>query len=175
MNVNRCSIVMLATVFGAACALQAQSPANPLSAEVKQAYTTIKNNLTKAAEKMPEENYGFQATPAVRPFGELITHVADSQTRNCAAFKGEQKTPNAASKKSKADIVAAIKESFDYCDGAYDSLTDATAAQMVTSPRGQRSRISMLYGNVTHNNEMYGTIAVYMRLKGLVPPSSEPR
>ena len=168
-----CSI-MLITALGSVCAAQAQN-ANQLSTEVKQLYTGIKNNLMKAAEKMPEADYSFKATPEVRPFGQLVAHVADSQMRGCAAVKGEKVNPNAASKTSKADLVAALKESFEYCDGAYDALTDATATQMVTTFRGQRTKLAALYGNVSHDNEMYGTMAVYMRLKGLVPPSSEGR
>ena len=171
--IRYCSIMVIAGL-GTVWTVQGQN-ANPFSTELKQAYTGIKNNLTRAAEKMPEENYGFKASDEVRPFGQLIAHVADSQMRLCSAAKGEQKTPNAAGKTSKADLVAALKESFEYCDGAYDSLTDASAAQMVSVFKGQRSRLSALWGNVSHDNEMYGTIAVYMRLKGVVPPSSEPR
>jgi hypothetical protein len=173
-KVTRYRSIMLIAALGCAFAAQAQN-ANQLSTEVKQLYTGIKTNLMKAAEKMPEADYGFKATPDVRPFGQLVAHVADSQMRGCSAVKGEKVSPNAASKTSKADLVAALKESFDYCDGAYDSLTDASATQMVATFRGQRSKLAALYGNVSHDNEMYGTIAVYMRLKGLVPPSSEGR
>jgi hypothetical protein len=158
----------------AAFSLQAQT-ANPLATEVKQAYTGVKNNLTKAAEKMPEENYSFKATPDVRNFGQEVAHVADAQLRTCSGVNGEAKTPNAASKTSKADLVAALKESFAECDKAYDSLTDANAGDMIRGGRGQRSRLGTLVGNTTHDNEMYGAMAVYLRLKGIVPPSSEGR
>ena len=124
---------------------------------------------------MPEENYGFKPTPEVRSFGQLIGHIADSQTRTCAAVKGETKTASAGSKTSKADLVAALKESFADCDSAYDSLTDATASTMIKTPRGQRSKLGALVGNTIHDNEEYGYLAVYMRLKGVVPPSSEGR
>jgi len=172
--VTRHYSILLIAALGSVCAAQTQN-ANQFSTEVKQLYTGIKNNLMKAAEKMPEENYSFKAVPEVRPFGHLVAHVADSQMRGCAAVKGEKVSPDAASKTSKADLVAALKASFDYCDGAYDSLTDATATQMVATFRGQRTKLAALYGNVSHDNEMYGTMAVYMRLKGLVPPSSEGR
>lgn len=82
---------------------------------------------------------------------------------------------DAASKTSKADLVAALKESFSYCDGVYDSMTDADATKMVTLGRGQRSKIAALWGVVAHDNEVYGAMGVYMRLKGVVPPSSEGR
>jgi len=153
-------------------ALQAQ---NPMSTEAKQAYTGVKNNLTKMAEKMPEEHYAFKPVPEIRTFGQLVAHVADAQLRNCSAAKGSPMQGNAASKTSKADLVAALKASFEVCDSAFEGLTDASAAEMVTSPRGQRSRLGILTGNTTHSNEEYGYMAVYLRLKGIVPPSSEGR
>lgn len=165
--------IMIVAIAGA-CDLQAQS-ANPLSTEAKQAYTGIKNNLSKMAEKMPEEQYGFKPTPEIRTFGQLVAHVADAQARNCSAVNGEAKAINAASKTSKADLVAALKESFAICDAAYDSLTDADAAAMIKTARGQRSKLGTLVGNTTHSNEEYGYMAVYLRLKGVVPPSSEGR
>jgi len=168
---NRCMVTIVAAALSV-CALQAQ---NPLSAEVKQVYNGIKNNLLKAADKMTEDGYSFKATPEVRAFGQLVAHVADSQMRGCSAINGEPKQGSAASKTAKADLVAALKDSFAECDKAYESLTDATATTMIKTPRGERSRLAALYGNVIHDNEMYGTMAVYMRLKGLVPPSSEGR
>lgn len=161
-------------VLAATCAVQAQT-ANPLSAEAKQAYNGIKNNLTKMAEKMPEEHYGFKPVPEIRSFGQLVAHVADSQMRTCSAVKGTAAQANAASKTSKADLVAALKDSFAECDGAYDSLTDATAGEMIKTARGQRTKLGALVGNTTHSNEEYGYMAVYLRLKSIVPPSSEGR
>jgi hypothetical protein len=175
---KRCFTLTLAVLLAGAGAgiLQAQEASpNPLSSEAKQAYTAIKNNLTKMAEKMPEENYAFKPTPDIRTFGQLVAHVADSQARTCSAVKGEQKAVNAASKTSKEELVAALKESFAICDAAFDGLTDATAVEMIRSPRGQRSKLGALVGNTTHDNEEYGYMAVYLRLKGVVPPSSEAR
>src|SRR5271156_6095674 len=100
-------------VLAAACGLSAQ---DPLSTEAKQAYTNVKNNLLKAADKMPEDGYAFKATPDVRIFGQLIAHVADSQTRNCSAATGTPKTGDAASKTTKADLIAALNDSFAACD-----------------------------------------------------------
>jgi uncharacterized damage-inducible protein DinB len=166
-------VVALAAAF-AAPAVYAQT-ANPLSAEVKGAYTSIKNNVLKAADKMSEENYGFKATPEVQSFGQRIAHIADANMRTCAALKGEQKSVGAASKNTKAELVAALKESFAYCDTVYDAMTDAEATKMVSTGRGQRSKIAALWGIVAHDNEVYGAMGVYMRLKGVVPPSSEGR
>ncbi len=172
------SLVVLTLLTGSAVYAQtaaATQNANPLSAEVKGAYTNVKNNFVKAAEKMPEEHYGFKATPEVQSFSQRVAHIADANMRTCAVLKGEQKSVNAASKTTKADMVAALKESFAYCDAVYDSMTDTEAVKIVATGRGQRSRLAALWGIVSHDNEVYGTMAVYMRLKGIVPPSSEGR
>src|SRR5271167_2613290 len=117
------------SVFAGVASLQAQT--NPLSSDAKSDYISIKNNLLKSADKMPEENYSFRTTPQVRTYGEMIAHIADVQTMLCATAKGEQKRGNAAGKTTKADLSAALKASFDYCDSVYDSMTDATGAQTV--------------------------------------------
>jgi len=151
--------------------LQAQG--NPLSAEVKGSYESIANNILKAAEKMPEDGYSFKATADVRAFGELIGHVANAQFGICGIVKGETKRGDAASKTSKADLVEALKTSTAYCDGVYGSMTDAEGGAMVKIFGHDRSKLGALNVNVAHDNEMYGTISVYLRLKGIVPPSSE--
>src|SRR5215470_13283364 len=117
------AVIALSLTFGVAV-LPAQT--QPYPAEAKAVYTRVKGFLLAAADKMPEEGYGFKATPEVRPFGQLIAHVADTQWRICSTVKGEQKQGDAASKTSKADLVAALKASFEYCDSAYDSLNDTT-------------------------------------------------
>jgi DinB superfamily len=169
-------IVALINVV-AATALHAQQPAPPPSAAaaVKAAYTRIKTNFQKAAEKMPEENYGFAAAPGVETFGQRVAHIADPQLGTCSGLTGERKTGTAKSKTAKADLVAALSESFTACDKAFDALTDANALEVVTAGRGQQARIAVLYGIVIHANEVYGAMGVYMRIKGIVPPSSEGR
>ncbi|MGH7248858.1 MAG: DinB family protein, partial [Pseudomonadota bacterium] len=81
----------------------------------------------------------------------------------------------AGSKTSKADIVAALQASIAECDKAYDSLTDASAVEMMKMGRRERSKLGTLDGNTIHDNEEYGYLAVYLRLKGVVPPSSAGR
>jgi DinB superfamily len=169
--VNRLCILTLLVMLGS-FALKAQ---NPFSADAKQSYTGIKNTLLKAADKMPEANYSFRTTPAVRTYGEIIGHIADTQLLLCGMAKGEQKTGTAASKTSKADLVAALKASFDYCDGIYNSMTDASGAAMVKMFGRDVSKLGVLNFNIAHDNEMYGTAAAYLRIKGIVPPSSEGR
>jgi hypothetical protein len=171
---------LIALAFGSACMLTAQS-ANPLSAEVKWSYTSIKGNLLKLADKMPAESYGFRPTPDVETFARRIAHIADANMNVCSGLNGERKPLGAASKTSKPELVAALKESFAYCDRVFDALTDATAVEVVSSrlggpfpPEPTRSRLATLYNLVRHSNEMYGYMAVYLRLNGVIPPTSAP-
>jgi uncharacterized damage-inducible protein DinB len=176
MNLIRLLLVA-AILAGALCAQPPQAGQAPQGApsmvtEAKGNYTAIKNNLMRMAEKMPAEMYDFKPVPEIRSFGEAIAHVADSQARMCSGLTGEQKSVDAASKKTKDELVAAFKATFDICDAAWDATTDANAAQAAAG-RGNRTRLGALIYNTTHDNEEYGYLAVYMRLKGIVPPSSD--
>jgi uncharacterized damage-inducible protein DinB len=171
---NRKIAAVLASAVAGMIAAQAQAPPS-VAASAKGAYNRIKTNFIKAAEKMPEENYSFKPVDAVETFGQRVAHIADPQIASCSALTGERKMGTAKSKTSKADLVAAIKESFDACDKAFDALTDANALEPVAAGRGQQPRIAVLYGLIVHSNEVYGAMGVYMRLKGIVPPSSEGR
>ena len=171
MRVNH--VLILVTMVGACLNATAQS--NPISMDAKQDYTSIKDILIRSAEKMPEENYSFRTTEKVRTYGEMIAHIADVQTAVCSMARGEPKRGNASGKTSKADLTTALKASFDYCDPVYDSITDATGAQMVKMFGHDKSKLGVLFFNIEHDNEMYGQMVAYMRIKGIVPPSSEGR
>ncbi len=162
----------IAALFAYGVALQAQD--NPLSTETKGFYNSVKNNIIKAAEKMPEANFAFKATPDVRSFGEILGHIADSQYLFCSAVKGEEKKSDVEHAKGKAAIVEGLKASAAYCDEAYNSLTDADAATQVKFFNRTRTKLGILSINTAHDDEHYGNLVTYMRLKGLVPPSSEP-
>lgn len=150
---------------------------NPLSSDTKGLFTMTNGNIVKAAEKAPEEIYSYKPTPEVRSFGQLIGHVADAQYLFCSAVKGEKVAPKGIEKSeaSKAELTAALKEAFAYCDGVYSSLTDAAAADKVKFFGNDRTKLSILNFNTIHNYEHYGNIVTYLRLKNIVPPSSERR
>jgi uncharacterized damage-inducible protein DinB len=169
----RSKMITLALLAGAA-AMNAQ---NPLTTELKMQYAESKSTIMKSAERMADADYGFKpAAGNTRTFAQVIGHIADVQMAICGAVKGEQKRSEAErTKTSKADVIAALKESFDYCDAVYDGLTDASGAQMIKMFGGERSRLGALYFNIIHNTEMYGEIVVYYRAKGMVPPSTSDR
>ena len=171
----RISALPLAAALLMSGPLQAQDITNPFSADARQTYAMIKSSLLRAAEKMPAENYSFHTVAEVRTFAEMIAHVTDAQMRMCGVVKGESPTANAGSKSTKADLVPALKASFDYCDPVYASMTDAAGAAKITWVRWDMSKLGLLNWNISHDNEMYGIIGAFLRIKGIVPPSSEGR
>ena len=165
--------VFLVAMFVAVPAY-AQAPASSLSG-VKGVWSMMSGYFTKAAEQMPEADYAFKPVASVRSFGELAAHVAGAQNMFCAAAMGEaQKGEDDIEKtaKTKAAIVAALKASNEYCARAYD-MSDASSAGMIKLFGSDRSKMFTLTLNATHVSEHYGNAVTYMRMKNMVPPSSQ--
>jgi len=173
------TILATTLLFLSTIAILAQAPATPptpgVGPEVQRNYNALKVNILKSADKMPEDLYSFKPTPDIRVFARILTHVIEAQTASCGFVNGTApadfaKTP--AETAPKAEIVAALKASFDACDKAYASVNDANATELLAAGRGKRSRIGLLWGNVSHDNEQYAQLATYMRLKNIMPPSA---
>ena len=165
-------LATFAFLLAGTCAMAQTSPF--FIGDLKQFYTVRKGDLLKAADRMPAADYDFKPTPEVRSFAQLLAHVIDAQMGFCSAVKGESRKINAAAKTSKADLVAALKASFEECDGAFALMTESTATQIVKAG-GDRSKFSALLYATLHDNEEYGYMSMYLRLKGLVPPSTDSR
>jgi uncharacterized damage-inducible protein DinB len=156
-------------------AAQTEGGSNPLTTEAHQAWTRTMNNVIAAAEKMPEDNYSFKPTPESMSFRDIVAHAADSAMGSCSGFNGERKSAGAAQMKTKEELIGALKAAQAECEKAY-APNDTKAVEMVTGGRGgPRSRLSTLWGNTVHIEHEYAQMAVLLRLKGLVPPSSEGR
>jgi hypothetical protein len=171
---TRAIVVAAGVVCLTAVSSLAQST-NPLIAEATQNYGFVKNNLLRLAEKMPEDQYGFKPVPEIRSFRESLAHVADSQAFTCGLVNGTPSAVDAAAKTTKADLVSALKAAYAICDASMAALTDTSATDMVKLGQSTRyrSKMGLLVGMISHANEQYGYMAVYLRLKGIVPPSSE--
>jgi uncharacterized damage-inducible protein DinB len=181
ITVNARGLAAALVVFGtmSSGAMQAQQPADPFTAGTKRPYEIIKGNITKAAAKMPEDQYSFKPTPDVRSFGQLVAHVADANYGFCAVVLGEKppdggfERPIEKTKTTKADLEKALAASFAYCDKAHAGMTDAGGAAMVKFFLGEMPKLSVLQFNTSHDWEHYGNIVTYMRMKGMTPPSSQ--
>jgi hypothetical protein len=161
--------------MGHAAQAGASGPAGP-AAEVQRGYAGVKANILKSADKMPAGDYAFKPTPDVRTYARVLNHVTEAQLHSCGAANGTAmsalpKVPEETA--DKAAIVEALKGSFAECDKAFASLTDANLTEMLDSGKTKRSRVGLMWGTVSHDQEQYATLALYLRLKGLEPPSSE--
>ena len=153
----------------------AQQPSNPFSTINKRSYERTKGILLRSADKMPDENYNFKPADTVRSFGQIIGHLADAQYFFCSTASGD-KNPGLnieKTKTSKADLIAALKEGFAYCDKVYDSMTDTAALETVKFVCNDLPKYAVLNISIGHNMEHYGNLVTYMRIKGIVPPTSE--
>src|SRR5689334_2253578 len=157
------SLLAAAFVCLAAAAVRAQTTSPSISEIRRYYYEAVKRNVTAMVEKMPEEHFTFKPVPEMRSFGESVAHVADAQARNCNLASGAgSKTLDADKKTSNAELVAALKESFAICDGAFAALTDAQANEMVTTGQSgfKLSKLSLLVSMLSHSNEQHGYMAV---------------
>ncbi len=165
---------LLLSVSAAFAQAPASGPSGP-AAEVQGSYNRLKPNVIKAAEKMPEADFQYKPTPEIRTYARVVNHITEAQFHTCTTLNGStfDKTSVPADTATKDVIVAALKASYAECDKAYGALTDANISEMLTSGPGKRSRIGMAWGNVSHDNEQYAELSTYLRLKNLVPPTSE--
>jgi hypothetical protein len=160
----------------------AQAPAGggqkiPLSEGLRRSYNTMKMNLTETAQKFDEAGYSYRPSPDIRVFGAQLAHVANSQFNACSAARGEP-NPNQGqnleqTKTTRADIIKALADSFAYCDPVFEKLTDQSALEFVRQGQNEVARGQVLANLIVHGNEEYGILTVYMRTKGVVPPSTE--
>ena len=166
-------VVALALASAAAVRL----PGNPLTSDVKTDFASVRDFVVRSAEKMPAQKYSFKPSPDVRTFAQQLAHIADDQYNLCAGVRGETRkdayTAIEQSLSKKDELVPALKAAFDYCQLAYDNLTDANGAGRPASGK-RTTNFAMLNWNLWHTWEHYGNIVVYLRINGLVPPSSTP-
>jgi uncharacterized damage-inducible protein DinB len=149
-----------------------------MAASLKSMHQVIRRNLAEAAAAMPAEEYSFKPTPQVRSFAELVGHVINGNFYFCSQARGEKPTFGGDYSKTtdKAALVKALTAALADCDATYNGTTDANVNQAVgVQGRGSSkptTRGLVLMFNTTHNNEHYGNLVVYMRLKNHVPPST---
>lgn len=155
----------------------------PLGAVIQRTFNIGANYLAMAAQMMPESAYSFRPTMDVRTFGEQINHSTVSHYSFCnqagmpPGFQ-RQSAPSQATLTTKAAIVKALEDSIAYCDAVLAAGTEAWLMEVAPRVGGSSSGLiegirahAFLYNNV-HDTEDYGTITTYLRLNGIVPPSS---
>lgn len=171
---------LLAALVAAPAAAQGQQASgDPLTAALKRQFEGVARNVKEAAEKTPEDKYSYRATKDVRTLGGFIGHVANAHYNYCSRAKGEANPNKEDFEKAttKAALVKAITAANDYCAAVFNGANDKWMLETITQGQGanamQMPRAAVLAGSTSHSNEHYGNIVTYMRLNGLVPPSTE--
>jgi uncharacterized damage-inducible protein DinB len=167
-------IVTLACVIVLASAIPALAQKVIADALARSAQGTFRN-LVESAEKMPEADYGFQATKETRTFAGFVGHTINAAFNSCSRAKGEANPNKEDLEKvsAKARLVEAAKAVQTYCDAVFAAQTDASLAEMVSTGPTPVPRAQLLVGVISHNMNEYGQKVILMRLKGIVPPSTE--
>ncbi len=168
---------LIALLVAAPAWAQSSAPADPLVGSSKAVFEIAKDDIVRTAAKVPEDKYSYKPVDGVRTMGQLLAHVADGQYEFCGAAK--EGTPLRKgieqSAHTKAEIVHALNDAFVYCESVYASLDAASAAGTVRFFGQNMSKLGIMDFNVAHTFEHYGNLVTYMRMNGIVPPSSEPR
>jgi uncharacterized damage-inducible protein DinB len=154
--------------------LAAQS--DPFSSHARYLHEGMKMILIRSAERMPAEHYDFKPTEEVRSYSQVLGHVADMHYLYCSTVLGERNPAPGieATRTAKADVIAALKDALSYCDAAYGGMTDVAGASLVPFAGAKAPKLALLGVNQLHSALHYGNLVTYMRLKGIVPPTSDP-
>jgi hypothetical protein len=161
----------------APAAVPAAATANPVVWSANEIYARQAKYIIASAEEMPADKYSFRPTPEQQPFSWIVSHLAQSNGGLCAILS-DGKAPDAtkvAATATKAELQAALKASFDYCDTVMASLTDAKLGDTVTFFRGAKVPRARALIEITGDlMDHYSQMAGYLRLSGLLPPSATP-
>ncbi len=153
------TIVILAILLLSTASTRAQQPdAKETGAMLGKGFAELSAWIMKAAEMVPADKYSYKPTPTVRTFGELLGHIADGSNYFCGRAAGKKvqwSDANAQGNTGKAMVVPKLKEALDVCGAAHGT-----------------GHLGMLIQNFGHSNLHYGNMVTYMRMLGLVPPSS---
>ena len=161
----------------AAATTTAPAPASQVLAQLRADWLAQKDTMMKIADAMPEAKFGYKSTPPQRNYGEQIMHVALANVDLLKTLGGKAAPPafTAESAKTKAEILKALADSYDYGTALLDEQTEATVLQPVSNPPsvlGPASRARIVWTLLAHTMDIYGQMAVYLRLNGIVPPAS---
>ena len=151
------------------------APPAALVSDTRLNYDMVSKYVINAAKKMPAEDYSFRPTPGVRSFAQVVAHIAETQYIACSVVRGEEYKPRNLEQNlsGKADLIPALEKAVAFCRESWSNLTPAALADPVKLFGRDRTKLGVLDISTAHAFEHYGNIVTYLRLKGIVPPSSE--
>jgi uncharacterized damage-inducible protein DinB len=169
----------LAFAQAAPAAPSAEDAKNPVTATIRRIFERQRGNLTAAAEQMPADKYGFKPTEPQETFAHVVAHVVTSNAGNCERI-GDAPAPaglkDVKDSDGKEKLVAALKQSFDFCGDALKKVDDTRLADQVQGGGSNKvARAALLINLATGYADHYAQSAMYLRLNGMLPPTAQPR
>jgi uncharacterized damage-inducible protein DinB len=147
-----------------------------LAGDAQADWAVSRELFVNAADAMPEDQFSYKPTPAQRSYGEQIMHVVQAGTIVLPMLGGKTPAPPINLKAtSKADVMTALRQSFDFGEAVLKEFSDQQLTERVTPPRymgPSASRLRVFYSSMQHTQDIYGQMVVYLRLNGIVPPAS---
>jgi uncharacterized damage-inducible protein DinB len=169
---------LLALGLAVTAVAQGQKPPTitTLAGDVQADWAAQKEQFINAADAMPEDKFGYKSTPAQRSYGEQVMHVVQANGFLLGTLGGKTPAPSINMKATtKAEVMAAVRQSFDYGEAVIKEFNDQQLNARVAPPPfmgTSASRIRLLYQSMQHTQDTYGQMVVYLRLNGIVPPAS---
>ena len=167
--------LLAASAFVLAATSQSAAQGVTLSSDLQKDWQQQKTVLAAIADAMPEDKFGFKSTPAQRSYGEQVLHIVQVNQMLLGTLGAKTAAPTIDMKATtKAGILAALRQSYEYGDAVFKEFNDAAWTSAVMGPRfiGQATRVRIANFAMTHTMDIYGQMVVYLRLNGIVPPAS---
>lgn len=153
---------------------RAQS-SNPVTDALKASLQRSSRNMDAAAEEMPAEKYNFKPTAGSRTFGGIVLHIGNSNRMACHWLTGapEAAKNNLTASSPKAELVASLKESFDYCNKSLENFNDSKLSDKVPFYGGRTmSGAASVLALAADWDDHYSQEAAYLRANGMLPPTA---
>ncbi len=169
------ALLLIFLAPGFAFAQSSDAPENPVTSSLTDLHQIVAGYIMATAEMLDDEMYAYRPSDDVRTTGEMLGHIANAQYLFCSVAAGEENPSDVNYEEvasSKNDIVTGLRDAFDYCGRVYNGMTDEEGAQMRNLFGMNLAASAVLAFNSSHNFEHYGNLVTYMRLNGIVPPSS---
>jgi uncharacterized damage-inducible protein DinB len=175
--VHTCVVLVLVVAAIAPSLLSAQTPAPSLAKEIAASFQRASTEILDVAEAMPAEKYGYKPTPEISSFGEQLAHVAGITQRFVDTAKGTKTEAPHHAATTKPEIMELLKKTFNSAQEMINPLTDAQLLEPVKFPFGDRTvtRATFWQGPLYQIRNHHGQLVVYLRMNGIVPPTTARR
>jgi uncharacterized damage-inducible protein DinB len=172
-----CALVLTLVAATTPSSLSAQAPAPSMAKELAASFQRASNEIIDIAEVMPADKYGYKPTPEIATFGDQLAHVAGITQRFIDSAKGTKTEAGHHSAMAKPEVIALLKKTFQTAQDMISPLTDAQLSEPMKFPFGDRTvtRATFWQGPLFQIRNHHGQLVVYLRMNGIVPPTTARR